>query len=33
LVWLIIPTACRFMMISPKLHVIWPFFFLNLSQV
>ncbi len=32
MVWLIIPTACRFMMISPKLHAIWAFFFLNLSQ-
>ena len=27
-----LPTACSFMMISPKLHAIWPFFFLNLSQ-
>ncbi len=32
LVWLILQTACRFMMISPKLHAIWPVFFLNLSQ-
>jgi hypothetical protein len=32
LVWLILQTACSFMMISPKLHAIWPVFFLNLSQ-
>ncbi len=27
-----LPTACSFMMISSKLHAIWPFLFLNLSQ-
>jgi hypothetical protein len=32
LVWLIFPTAYRFLMISPNLHEIWVFFFLNLSQ-
>jgi hypothetical protein len=32
LVWLILQTACSFMIISPKLHAIWPVFFLNLSQ-
>jgi hypothetical protein len=32
LVWLILQTACSFMMISPKLHAIWPVFFSNLSQ-
>ena len=31
LVWLILPTACSSMMISPNLHAIWPFLFLNLS--
>ncbi len=25
-------TTTSFMMISPKLHAIWPVFFLNLSQ-
>jgi hypothetical protein len=32
LVWLIFPTAYSFLMISPNLHAIWVFFFLNLSQ-
>ncbi len=27
-----LPTACSFVMISPNLHAIWPFLFLNLSQ-
>jgi hypothetical protein len=31
-VWLIFPTAYSFLMISPNLHAIWVFFFLNLSQ-
>jgi hypothetical protein len=33
LVWLIYPTACSFMMISPNLHAIWVFLFLNLPQI
>jgi hypothetical protein len=28
----IYPTAYSFVMISPNLHAIWPFFFLNLPQ-
>jgi len=32
LVWLIFPTAYCFLMISPNLHAIWVYFFLNLSQ-
>ncbi len=32
MVWLIFPTAYSFLMISPNLHAIWVFFFLNLSQ-
>jgi hypothetical protein len=32
LVWLNFPTAYSFLMISPKLHAIWVFFLLNLSQ-
>jgi len=32
LVWLIYPTAYSFVMISPNLHAIWVFLFLNLSQ-
>jgi len=32
LVWLNIPTAYSFLMISPNLHAIWVFFLLNLSQ-
>jgi len=32
LVWLKFPTAYSFVMISPNLHAIWVFLFLNLSQ-
>jgi hypothetical protein len=32
LVWLILQTACSFLMISPKLHAIWPVLFLILPQ-
>jgi hypothetical protein len=32
LVWLILQTACSFLMISPKLHAIWLVSFLNLPQ-
>jgi hypothetical protein len=32
LVWLILPMAYSFLMISPNLHDIWVVFFLNLSQ-
>jgi hypothetical protein len=32
LVWLNFPTAYSFVMISPNLHAIWVFLFLNLSQ-
>jgi hypothetical protein len=32
LVWLIFPTAYSFLMISPNLHAVWVFFFLNLPQ-
>jgi hypothetical protein len=32
LVWLNFPMAYSFLMISPNLHAIWVFFFLNLSQ-
>jgi hypothetical protein len=32
LVWLILQTACSFLMISPKLHAIWPVLFLILHQ-
>jgi hypothetical protein len=32
LVWLNFPTAYSFLMISPNLHAIWVFLFLNLSQ-
>jgi hypothetical protein len=32
LVWLNFPTSYNFLMISPNLHAIWVFFFLNLSQ-
>jgi hypothetical protein len=32
LVWLNIPTAYSFLMISPNLHAIWVFFLLILSQ-
>ena len=32
MVWLNFPTAYSFLMISPNLHAIWVFFFLNLSQ-
>jgi hypothetical protein len=33
LVWLILQTACSFLMISPNLHAIWPVLFLILPQV
>jgi hypothetical protein len=32
LVWLILQTACSFLMISPNLHAIWPILFLILPQ-